>query len=190
MSSALCGVDRFSKVYILRNLRFSMSSFTRQLGTLKYSIFVVPKYWTLLSVGILWVLLSIWIDFEVPASGCVLVFCSIFAELHFRSEEWIYTSYESNFLAKSYEVTGDQLYDGRGHEVHLFEIGTSYQQANQVHFLKTRTRYLQFLSSKTAVSDMWSFNSAVSRIVLFNSSVSAIVAAAGTLLWGYGHLVF
>ena len=154
-----------------------------------FSLRIIPIYWALITFGIVFVLGSLVFCFEIPASGSVLVFCSIFAELYFRSEEWIYISYKDSFLAESH-LDPKEAHQNRRHQLHLYEYGGTYVQADFIYFLKARTVHLKQLSSDTSVAGKWSFNSSVSRLTSFISWVSAITASIGTVLWGYGHLVF
>ncbi len=162
----------------------------RLLKTIVSLFSVVPVYWCLIFFGILSVVLSIIFRFEVPASGSILVFCSIFAELYFRSEEWIYISYKDQYFAKSHMMDEGKSQRGRQHALELFDLDNNSNQGNYVHILKTRTKNLQKLSDSYNSKGHWNFNSAVSRITSAISLFSAITAATGTLLWGYGHLIF
>ncbi|WP_152618562.1 hypothetical protein [Leisingera sp. ANG-Vp] len=149
------------------------------MGLLKSWFAVAKGAWISMILGYSWVLFSLLTDWKVPASGAILICASLIAEIRLTGQEW-------NRLATRFPI--DRLHKVEGSDETFYRAGEVV--------IRNSNETLDCLRAVARGKNVapggfyWSLSGAaddVNQVVNWFITVSAIL---GSVLWGYGDLLF
>lgn len=121
------------------------------------------KAWTCLGAGYAWVFVSLAMRFEEPSSGAVLISFCVVAEIFYSSENWLSIS------NKAITITDEP---------------SNLEEINKL-------RPFAFPYKEFDNSDWcWKTHEVRDYVQIRIQWAIALSAVLGSILWGYGHLIF
>jgi hypothetical protein len=145
---------------------------------------VAAKPWSVLFSCWSIVVFSIFFSWELPASGAVLVCGAVLAELLYQRQRWTKMNTDPS---GGFDLIAD-LSNGKPIITGQFSIAPA--GTGKLGSLLSLAIETELKSNQQGSQIHWFYTDTVRRIESYVATAVAVSAILGTILWGYGHLLF
>lgn len=145
---------------------------------------IAPRPWIAMSSTWGVFIVSLILSWEVPSSGAVLVCGALISEIFYQNQRWtkMNTDPSGSFNLKPDSSTGSPVIWG---QFVIAPAGTG-----KLGILLSLAKGHEVRNSSNDEGMVWHYKNTVERIEKVILTAIVFTAVVGTIVWGYGHLIF